>query len=284
MKLSIVTQVPEDIPVDHISTTPKKRKWEDLASALNEKHEMEKHALILASMCTLPGIEEVPEGVTNSEGGNSGVDLSVNASPDIISAQSSPSDRSVIAADDGSDEEQSSTSSEPSDDSEKPSKKHKGDTKKRIRTTPDQLRLLEKTYEREKIPSQGLREELAVKLGMTPRRVQVWFQNKRAKERRMKKSLKQSQPENYHPEYHHFVPAMGISKLSVFPVPVHTYPRPETIQVPYATPYHPVYDMNSLYGKTVYTARYPQESSSVQSRTSTDWKRLPPLRYICNEM
>jgi hypothetical protein len=57
--------------------------------------------------------------------------------------------------------------------------------KKRQRTSPDQLEILEKVYQTEKLPGSDLRKELAVKLKMTPRRVQVWFQNKRAKEKRM---------------------------------------------------------------------------------------------------
>jgi len=57
--------------------------------------------------------------------------------------------------------------------------------KKRQRTTPEQLDVLEKVYEKEKLPGSDLRKELAQKLKMTPRRVQVWFQNKRAKEKRM---------------------------------------------------------------------------------------------------
>jgi len=57
--------------------------------------------------------------------------------------------------------------------------------KKRQRTTPEQLEVLEKIYEKEKLPGSDLRKELAMKLKMTPRRVQVWFQNKRAKEKRM---------------------------------------------------------------------------------------------------
>jgi hypothetical protein len=57
--------------------------------------------------------------------------------------------------------------------------------KKRQRTTPEQLEVLEKIYEKEKLPGSDLRKELAMKLKMTPRRVQVWFQNKRAKEKRI---------------------------------------------------------------------------------------------------
>jgi len=57
--------------------------------------------------------------------------------------------------------------------------------KKRQRTSPEQLEILERVYEQERLPGLDLRKELAQKLKMTPRRVQVWFQNKRAKEKRM---------------------------------------------------------------------------------------------------
>jgi hypothetical protein len=57
--------------------------------------------------------------------------------------------------------------------------------KKRQRTSAAQLDILEKVYLKEKLPSSDLRKELAEKLKMTPRRVQVWFQNKRAKDKRM---------------------------------------------------------------------------------------------------
>jgi len=57
--------------------------------------------------------------------------------------------------------------------------------RKRQRTTPEQLEVLEKVYEHEKLPNSDLRKELSQKIKITPRRVQVWFQNKRAKEKRM---------------------------------------------------------------------------------------------------
>uniref|UniRef100_A0A6B2LNZ6 Homeobox domain-containing protein n=1 Tax=Arcella intermedia TaxID=1963864 RepID=A0A6B2LNZ6_9EUKA len=71
------------------------------------------------------------------------------------------------------------------DSADSPKTSKNGQPKKRQRTTPEQLEVLEKVYEREKLPGLDLRKELAQKLSMTPRRVQVWFQNKRAKEKRM---------------------------------------------------------------------------------------------------
>eukprot|EP01129_Flabellula_baltica_P013399 TRINITY_DN61_c0_g1_i3.p1 TRINITY_DN61_c0_g1~~TRINITY_DN61_c0_g1_i3.p1 ORF type:complete len:172 (-),score=35.76 TRINITY_DN61_c0_g1_i3:90-605(-) len=67
--------------------------------------------------------------------------------------------------------------------------------KKRHRTTPEQLRILESTFLREKTPDINLRKKLAAQLDMTPRRVQVWFQNKRAKEKR--ESKKRENDSNY---------------------------------------------------------------------------------------
>jgi len=56
--------------------------------------------------------------------------------------------------------------------------------KKRQRTSPDQLAILETIFQTDKMPSQQTRVHLADQLGMSSRRVQIWFQNKRAKVKR----------------------------------------------------------------------------------------------------
>ncbi|GAM20270.1 hypothetical protein SAMD00019534_034450 [Acytostelium subglobosum LB1] len=56
--------------------------------------------------------------------------------------------------------------------------------KKRQRTSPEQLAILEQIFETDKMPSQQIRMRLANQLGMSSRRVQIWFQNKRAKVKR----------------------------------------------------------------------------------------------------
>jgi hypothetical protein len=59
---------------------------------------------------------------------------------------------------------------------------------KRKRPTKEQRSILEEFYEIEgKFPSKERKLELAESLNMNPRRIQIWFQNKRAKDQRLKK-------------------------------------------------------------------------------------------------
>ncbi|KAF9763091.1 Homeobox protein HD-10, partial [Nosema granulosis] len=53
--------------------------------------------------------------------------------------------------------------------------------KHRKRTSKKQLEVLEKTFETCIRPDAKLRKKLGDQLGMTPRAVQIWFQNRRAK-------------------------------------------------------------------------------------------------------
>ncbi|KAI8343363.1 homeobox domain-containing protein, partial [Chlamydoabsidia padenii] len=53
--------------------------------------------------------------------------------------------------------------------------------KHRRRTSRAQFKLLESSFSENSKPSATMRRWLAQKLGMTPRSVQVWFQNRRAK-------------------------------------------------------------------------------------------------------
>lgn len=66
--------------------------------------------------------------------------------------------------------------------------------KKRQRTSPDQLSVLEQIFETDKMPNQQKRLKLAEQLGMSSRRIQIWFQNKRAKVKRVGSKMGESAP------------------------------------------------------------------------------------------
>ncbi|KAI8148190.1 homeobox domain-containing protein, partial [Fennellomyces sp. T-0311] len=53
--------------------------------------------------------------------------------------------------------------------------------KHRRRTSRTQFRILEAAFEDNPKPSAAKRQSLAEELSMTPRGVQIWFQNRRAK-------------------------------------------------------------------------------------------------------
>lgn len=70
------------------------------------------------------------------------------------------------------------------------------EVKHRKRTTRPQLKVLEDTFKRETKPNAALRKQLAAQLEMTPRGVQVWFQNRRAKEKTLAKKAASSSANN----------------------------------------------------------------------------------------
>ncbi|KAL1942400.1 hypothetical protein VTO73DRAFT_6002, partial [Trametes versicolor] len=61
------------------------------------------------------------------------------------------------------------------------------EVKHRKRTTRAQLKVLEGVYKYDTKPNASLRKKLAAELDMTPRGVQVWFQNRRAKTKQQTK-------------------------------------------------------------------------------------------------
>lgn len=66
--------------------------------------------------------------------------------------------------------------------------------KKRKRVTEEQLTVLETIFATDKMPDQKLRLQLAQRLGMSSRRVQIWFQNKRAKLKKANSNSPSSSP------------------------------------------------------------------------------------------
>lgn len=62
-------------------------------------------------------------------------------------------------------------------------KREEAPKKKRTRTSTEQLRILQKSFQTDPMPNSTARTALSKKLGMSSRAVQVWFQNRRAKEK-----------------------------------------------------------------------------------------------------
>ena len=64
--------------------------------------------------------------------------------------------------------------------------------RKRSRATPEQLAILEATFEKNTSPNSKLREALAEKVHMSERSIQIWFQNRRAKVKNTQKRHQQA--------------------------------------------------------------------------------------------
>ncbi|KAJ2507604.1 Short stature homeobox protein 2, partial [Coemansia sp. RSA 2049] len=99
-----------------------------------------------------------------------------NASGNVLATPIASESLSVTAA---------TTTAATKEDSPMQSSKASSKTgnRKRARATSEQVTVLESVFMVNRSPASRVREDLAARLGMAPRQVQVWFQNRRAKEK-----------------------------------------------------------------------------------------------------
>ncbi|KAI7881046.1 homeobox-domain-containing protein [Lichtheimia hyalospora FSU 10163] len=126
---------------------------------------------------------------------------------------SSPSNNSVIDC-------ECCRASQPGDF--KPSFYNPFEVKHRRRTSRAQFKVLEKTFHETPKPNAQKRRALAQKLGMTPRGVQVWFQNRRAKAKaqQRREQQQQQQDQNGINEQQHISPSMVDQHHSLMVEPI----------------------------------------------------------------
>ena len=105
-----------------------------------------------------------------------------NSRKDMLSVLTDSTETTSAAQTQAGDDDNSSDSSQSQNMDTLNSKK------RRHRTSTEQRLQLEKIFTITTTPSLTLREQLASQLGMSPRRIQVWFQNKRAKLKRSQNS------------------------------------------------------------------------------------------------
>ncbi|KAJ3974885.1 hypothetical protein EV361DRAFT_584949 [Lentinula raphanica] len=185
------------------------------------------------------------------------------------SDRSSPSSDSQGGMADTEDAEQSRRSPEPS---EPPKKK-----RTRTLTTPHQSAVLHALLAQSRFPTTAMREEVGRAIGLSARKVQIWFQNQRQKARRPRTN--NEMPMTRPPQYGPFPSGGDTEFLNLYPRPQQGEPVSSESYSPVAhssnpSPRHPTYTSpipTGLLGPGVPghdVSRQSQESSSPAMATA----------------
>ncbi|KAG7085392.1 hypothetical protein E1B28_002954 [Marasmius oreades] len=98
--------------------------------------------------------------------------------------------------------------------------------KKRTRTltTPHQSAVLHALLAQSRFPTTAMREEVGRAIGLSARKVQIWFQNQRQKARRPRPQTESTRPPQYH--YGPFPSATDLEGINLYPRPPNPLGRP----------------------------------------------------------
>ncbi|KAF9086195.1 hypothetical protein BGX29_001518, partial [Mortierella sp. GBA35] len=154
---------------------------------------------------------------------------------------------------------------------------------KRKRITPEQLEDLVGLFEKTDTPSFEIRENLAKKLGMTNREIQVWFQNRRAKANRIKineqaalhhqQHLQQQQMQQHLQGHHHHSHHHRSNSANGFG----GHPIGHTVHSAPATPQQPVPGHHHSNSSTSNNGPHSTQESSAYGYFGPNGSSSPPM-------
>ena len=106
-------------------------------------------------------------------------------SPSINEVDNGPDKNSTKGTIDNSDEDEEMDNEKSEETETNSKKKNKGDRVPRTNITAKQKEVLKGTFRHTPKPNRLMREQMAKETGLTVRCIQIWFQNKRSKEKRL---------------------------------------------------------------------------------------------------